>query len=63
MLVALPSVAQWIECWLTNQKVTGSIPSPVTCLGCGPGSQYGVWGRQPYIAVSLPVFLPPFLSL
>ena len=32
-------VAQWIECWPVHQRVTGSIPSQGTCLGCGPGSQ------------------------
>ena len=36
---ALVSEAQWIECWCTNQKVTGLIPSQSTCLGCGPGPQ------------------------
>ena len=33
----LPCVAQWIECQPVNQRVTGSIPSQGTCLGCGPG--------------------------
>ena len=33
---ALAGVAQWIERWPANQKVTGSIPSWGTCLGCGP---------------------------
>ena len=28
------SVAQWIECWPANQRITGSIPSEGTCLGC-----------------------------
>ena len=30
---ALVGVAQWIECWPVNQKVTGSIPHEGTCLG------------------------------
>ena len=25
--LALAGVAQWIECWPVNQRVTGSIPS------------------------------------
>ena len=62
---ALVSVAQWIECWPANQRVTSLIPSliPSTCLGCGPGPQWGVCKRQPHIDVSLPFFLPPFSSL
>ena len=52
-------MAQWIGCWPANQKVTGSIPSQGTCLGCRPGTQLGVCKRQP-ISVSLPLFLPPF---
>ena len=38
----LAGVTQCIECWPENQRVVGSIPSQGTCLGCGPGSQ---WGR------------------
>ena len=34
---ALADVAQWIEHWPVNQRVTGLIPSQGTCLGCGPG--------------------------
>ena len=34
---ALAGVAQWIECWPVNWKVTGSIPRHGTCLGYGPG--------------------------
>ena len=59
---ALAGVAQWIECWPENQRVTGSIPSQGTCLGCGPGPQWGLHERQPHINVSLPLFLPPFPS-
>ena len=36
---ALAGVAQWIESWPVNQRVTGSIPSQGTCLGCWPGLQ------------------------
>ena len=50
---ALAGVAQWIECEPVNQRVTGSIPSQDTCLGCRPG---------PHL-VSLPLFsLPSPLS-
>ena len=35
--LALAGVAQWIDCWTANQKVSSSIPSQGTCLGCGPG--------------------------
>ena len=34
---ALAGVAQWIEHWAENQRVTSLIPSQGTCLGCGPG--------------------------
>ena len=59
--LALAGVAQWIECQLADQRVTGSFLSQGTCLGCGPGPQLGVCERQPHIGVSLPLFLPPFL--
>ena len=36
---ALAGVAQWLEHQPANQKVTSSIPSQGTCLGCGPGPQ------------------------
>ena len=38
---ALAGMAQWIECWPMNQRVTGLIPSQSTFpdLGCRPGSQ------------------------
>ena len=60
---ALAGVAQWIERQSVNQRFAGSIPSQGTCLGCGPGPQFGVHERQPHIDVSLPLFLPLFLSL
>ena len=50
--VALAGVAQWTERRPVNQKVTGSIPSWGTCLGCGPGPRLGACGRKP-IDVSL----------
>ena len=37
--MALAGVAQWIELQPVNQRVTGSIPSQGTCLGCVPGPQ------------------------
>ena len=39
MRLALAGVAQWIECWPVNQRVTGLIPSQGTCLGCWPRPQ------------------------
>ena len=33
-------VVRWTECQPANQRVTGSIPSQGTCLGCGPGPQW-----------------------
>ena len=64
---ALAGVAQWIEWWPVNQGVAGSIPSQGTSLGCWPGTQLGVWERQP-IHVSLahwcfsPFLFPSHLS-
>ena len=34
-------VAQWMECWPVNGKVSGLIPGQGTCLGCGSGPQMG----------------------
>ena len=64
---ALADVAQWIEHWPVNQKVTGLIPSQGTCLGHRPDPGWGaVRGSQmiflSHINVSLPLFLPPFPS-
>ena len=61
-MLYLAGVAQWIEHWPMNQTVTSLIPSQGTCLGCGPGPQWGVHKRQPHIDVSLPLFLPLFPS-
>ena len=52
MILALVAVAQWIESWLANQKVTGSIPSQGSHLDCRPGPQVGRCERQ-LIDVSL----------
>ena len=61
--LALAGVAQWIEHWPVNQRVTGSIPSLGTHLGFRPGPQWRVQERQPHIDVSLLLFLPPSPSL
>ena len=38
-ILALAAVVQWTESRPVNQRVTSSIPSQGTCLGCGPGPQ------------------------
>ena len=43
---ALAGVAQWTEHWPVNQGVANSIPNQDTCLGCGPGLQWGACKRQ-----------------
>ena len=48
----MAGVAQWVERWPVNRKVTGSIPSQGTCLGYRPGPQLRASERQP-IDVSL----------
>ena len=58
----LAGVAQWIEYWPVNQKITGLVPGQGTCLGCRPGPHWGVCERQPHIDVSLPLSLPSHLS-
>ena len=45
-LYASTGVAQWVRHHPANQKVTGSIPSQGTCLGCRPGPQLGACKRQ-----------------
>ena len=53
----LAGVAPRTERQPANQRVTGSIPNQGTCLGWGPGPQWGgVHERQPHIDVSLPLF-------
>ena len=54
---ALAGVAQWIEHQTVKQRVASSIPSQDTCLGFGPGPQWGACERQPHFGVSLPLFL------
>ena len=71
--VALSGTALWIECQPVNQRVTGSIPSQSTCLGCRPGPQFGSVPEATdrcfslivfsHIGVSLSLCLPPFPSL
>ena len=50
---ALVRVAQWIEHWPTNQRVTGLIPSQGTCLCCGPGPVPSLGMLEATIDVSL----------
>ena len=40
---ALAGAAQWIERQPANQSVAGSTPTQGSCLGCGPGPQWGVY--------------------
>ena len=60
---AQAGAAHWTEHRPANQRVTSSIPSQGTCLGCRPGPQEGAHERQPHTDVSLPLFLPPSPSL
>ena len=62
MIHASTGVAQWIECWPVNQRVTSSIPNQGTSLGCGPSPQWGAHERQEHIDASLPLSLPFPLS-
>ena len=55
-IVALASVAQWIEYWPVNRKVAVSIPSQSTCLSCRSGNQ------SMYLS-HIDVSLPPSPSL
>ena len=52
--VALAGMAQWIECWPANQKVTSLIPSQGTCLGCRPGPRWEKELIDVFLAHSLP---------
>ena len=60
---ALAGVAQWIEHRLWTKESLVLIPSQGTLLGCEPEPQWEPGDRQPHIDVSVPLFLPPFLSL
>ena len=60
--MALAGVAQWIECQPANQRVVGLIPSQDTCLGCGPGPQWGACRKQPHNDISLHLIFPSPLS-
>ena len=44
--MALAGVAQWIEHWPANQKVTGLIPGQGTCWGAGSVPGRGTSERQ-----------------
>ena len=66
--LTLTSVAQLVGRHPTKRKVAGSIPGQGTCLGCRFSLQSGCRRNNrlmffSYIDVSLPLFLPPFLSL
>ena len=66
---ALAGMASWIEHCPAKSKVTGSIPSQSTCLGCRAWSAFGAYVRSnrsmflSHMDVSFPLFLPPFPSL
>ena len=45
-LSALAGVTQWIESQPAKQRITGSILSQGTCLGCGPDPWLGPCERQ-----------------
>ena len=63
-VLALAAVAQRVECQPASRKVTSSIPSQGTCLGCGPGPQLGACERQPVgVSPSLHPSLPLSLKL
>ena len=55
--IALAGVTQQTECQPANQRVTSSIPSQDTRLGCRPGPQQWAHERQPHTDISLPIFL------
>ena len=65
---ALAGVAQRTEHWPVKLKVTGSIPSQGTCLGCRPGPQLGACEREvidvshTWLFLSLSPSLPPSLK-
>ena len=60
------ALAQWIDCQPVNQRVTSSIPSQGTGLGCRYGPHLGAGERPPimdlsHIDVSLFLLLLPSL--
>ena len=64
---ALPGVAQCIEHWLVNQRVTRSqvrflVRAHAWVVGQVPGGGNARGKRQPHIDVSFPLLLPPFPS-
>ena len=61
--MSLAGVAQWFECRPVKQGVTGSIPSQGTCLGCGPGPQWGVREGLSHTDVSSRLSLPSPLEI
>ena len=57
-------MAQWVGHRPAKQKVTGSIPSQGTYLGCGYGPRWGIHGRQPIdVSLSFSPSLPLFLKI
>ena len=58
----LAGVAQWVGHHPADQRVTGSIPSQGTCLGCGPGPRWGAHGRQPIDVSRTHSYSSPSLS-
>ena len=59
---ALAGVTPWIERRPVNQRVTGSIPSQGTCLGCWPGPSRGrARGNHTLMFLSLSFSLPSLL--
>ena len=60
---ALAGVAQWIECWPTIQRVTGSIPSQAHASVVGQVPSRGrVRDNHTLMFLSLSFFLPFPLS-
>ena len=58
----MAGMAQWVERWPVNRKVTSLIPGRGTFLGCGLGPLLGyARGSQLFLSY-IDVFLPPPLS-
>ena len=60
---ALADVAQRIKCGLRTKGLLVQIPARAHAWVAGQVPQQGAHDRQPHIDVSLPLFLPPSLSL